>query len=277
MFRLHGIVRHNRRLVRKSSLLSLNSSLLRCSIPGAPHRKLSSKPDGSEKESISPVLLEYRGIYADSYKKLKAFSLSSLALATMVTPFMFFIDSSVSVGGRAVLGVIAMSTSSLSTALIAWVGSSYVAHLRVDGGRRLEFTTTTLFLRNVKTVVYDPMFLEAAGEYFIKVRLRTAIRIPMAEVKRQGMILEDGQEETVAETLDSKGNIQGWWAVRWRREGDAGFVGECRAVGKVKRYALLRAMLFPMTYGIPVVSISIRTYYGTICRASSPIYGMLLA
>jgi hypothetical protein len=230
------MVRHNTRLINKSKPHSFNVHLLRSSSPAAPFRKLSTGPEDSIEEAKGPVLLEYRGVYTDSYKKLKAFSLSSLALATMVTPLMFLIESSIPAGGRAFLGIAAMSTSSLSTALIAWAGSSYVTHLKVDeGGRRLEFTTTTIFLRSVKTIVYDPIFLEENADYFIKVRLRSAIRIPMAEVERQGVKLEDGQEETVAESLDSSGNVQGWWAVRWRREGDAGFVGECRAVGKVKR------------------------------------------
>jgi hypothetical protein len=236
MFRLVSTVRHNTRLINKSKPNSFNFHLPRSSAATAHFRKLSTKPEDSKEESTSPVLLEYRGMYADSYKKLKAFSLSSLALATMVTPLMFLIESSIPAGGRAVLGVAAMSTSSLSTALIAWAGSSYVTRLKVDeGGRRLEFTTTTIFLRSVRTVVYDPLFLEATEHYFVKVRLRNTIRIPMAEVERQGMKLEDGQEETVAETLDPSGNVKGWWAVKWRQEGDAGFVGECRGVGNVKR------------------------------------------
>lgn len=230
MFRLHGVTRCNTRFIRTVRPSPL--SFVQC---GTRFRKnLSTKAD-EPKDSSSPVLLEYKGLYADSYKKLKAFSLSSLALATMVTPIMFLIESSIPVGGKAVLGITAMSTSSISTALIAWAGSSYVTQLQVDeGGRRLQFTTTTMLLRNIKTVVYDPMFLEPAEEYFIKVRLRNSIRIPMAEVERQGMKLSDGQEETVAESLDSRGDVKGWWAVKWRKEGDAGFVGECRGVGKVK-------------------------------------------
>ncbi|KIM31537.1 hypothetical protein M408DRAFT_327714 [Serendipita vermifera MAFF 305830] len=229
MIRFRGVTRCNTRIIRTLQPVSLKFSPL-----GTRFRTFSEKADGS-KDSSSTSLLEYRGLYTDSYKKLKAFSLASLTLATMVTPFMFLIESSIPAGGKAILGITAMSTSSLSTALIAWAGSSYVTGLRVDdGGRRLEFTTTTIFLRNIKTVVYDPMFLEPAEEYFIKVRLRRSIRIPMAEVERQGMALSDGQEETVAESLDPSGNVKGWWAVRWRREGEAGFVGECREVGKIR-------------------------------------------
>ncbi|KAG8811536.1 hypothetical protein FRC19_003741 [Serendipita sp. 401] len=55
----------------------------------------------------------------------------------------------------------------------------------------------------------------------------------MEEVKRLGMNLNDGMEETVAETTDSKGNVKGWWEVHWRREGSAGFVGECREAGNI--------------------------------------------
>jgi hypothetical protein len=181
-------------------------------------------------------LLEYHGPYSETYKKLKLFSLSSLGLAAMITPVMFIIDSTIPAGGRAILGITAMTTSSISTALIAWAGRSYVTDLRVDdGGRRIQFTTTTLLLRGITTTVYDPTFLEPAEEYFTKVRLRKSIRIPMAVVQKEGMNLVDGQEETVAETTDSKRNVKGWWEVRWRQEGEAGFVGECRGVGKVMR------------------------------------------
>ncbi|CCA70537.1 hypothetical protein PIIN_04474 [Serendipita indica DSM 11827] len=163
-----------------------------------------------------------------------------------MTPLMFIIDSSMPFAGRAVLGFTAMSTSGLSTALIAWLGSTYVTKVRVEdvgvegagAGRRVHMTTKTMLLRERVTTVYDPSFLEHAEQYFNKVRLRNQIRVPMAEVEKNGMKLVDGMEETVAETLDEKGNVRGWWEVHWRREGDAGFVGECRGAGKIIRHVL---------------------------------------
>ncbi|CAG7854583.1 SubName: Full=Uncharacterized protein {ECO:0000313/EMBL:CCA70537.1} [Serendipita indica DSM 11827] len=175
--------------------------------------------------------IEYNGPLADTYQRLKLFSLTSLSLATLMTPLMFIIDSSMPFAGRAVLGFTAMSTSGLSTALIAWLGSTYVTKVRVEdvgvegagAGRRVHMTTKTMLLRERVTTVYDPSFLEHAEQYFNKVRLRNQIRVPMAEVEKNGMKLVDGMEETVAETLDEKGNVRGWWEVHWRREGDAGF------------------------------------------------------
>ena len=90
-----------------------------------------------------------------------------------------------------------------------------------------------MLLKEYVTTVYDPSFLEHAEEFFNKVRLRKQIRVPMAEVERMGMKLVDGMEETVAETVDAKGNVRGWWEVHWRKEGEAGFVGECRGAGKI--------------------------------------------
>jgi hypothetical protein len=117
-----------------------------------------------------------------------------------------------------------------------------VTRLRVDEGEgetgknlRLHFATSNIFLRSFTTTVYDPMFLEAHEHYFSKVRLRQQIRIPMNDVERLQMGLMDGLEETVAETTDSSGKVRGWWAVKWRREGDAGFVGECSSSGKFIR------------------------------------------
>lgn len=199
-------------------------------------RKISTDPKEQAEKTQSSALLEYHGAYSETYKKLKVFSLSSLGLAAAITPMMFILDSTIPAGGRAILGITAMTTSSISTSLIAWAGRSYVTDLRVDdGGRRIDFITTTMLLRKLTTTVYDPMFLEPAEHYFTKVRLRSSIRIPMAVVQKQQMNLVDGQEETVAETTDSKGRVKGWWEVRWRQEGDAGFVGECRGVGKVMR------------------------------------------
>ncbi|KAG8776168.1 hypothetical protein FRC16_004603 [Serendipita sp. 398] len=196
--------------------------------------KSDSTPTATTKGKTSQ-LLEYDGPLTQTYGRLKAFSLTSLALAAGVTPLMFIIDSSVSTGGRAMLGLTALSTSGLSTALIAWAGKSYVTKLRVveEPGTRLRFTTKNVFLRERITTVYDPLFLEPAEEYLTKVRLKKSVRIPMEEVKRLGMNLNDGMEETVAETTDSKGNVKGWWEVHWRREGSAGFVGECRGAGSI--------------------------------------------
>ncbi|CAG8639022.1 7359_t:CDS:1 [Acaulospora colombiana] len=208
-----------------------------------PFRQLSTEVKQKPENSSTPssVLVEHRGPLSDSYTRLKKFSLSSMGLAAVFTPLMFVIDSAVPTGGRFILGLTALSTSGLSTALIAWAGSSYVTNLRVESqgpngaGRRIHFTTTTILLKNLNTVVYDPLFLERAEEYLVKVKLRQSIRIPMAEVQKKGMKLVHGSEETVAETFDSNGNVKGWWEVRWRQEGDAGFVGECRSVGKVIR------------------------------------------
>jgi hypothetical protein len=93
----------------------------------------------------------YHGPLANTFKKLKMFSLASLSLSIALAPVMFLVDSNLPVSGRVALASIAIGTSGISTALVGWCGKPYVKTLKRlktgDGVEGLELITYNLFLR----------------------------------------------------------------------------------------------------------------------------------
>jgi hypothetical protein len=168
---------------------------------------------------------------AETWKRLKLFSFGSLGLAAAITPFFFILESTVPMAGRAMLGGVAIASSSLSTALIGWCAAPYVASLTVVHDGTIKFTTKSFFMKSLETTVYDKGFLRPATRYMAHWQLAKVIRLSKQEAERAIVGLEDGKEETVAETRNEKGDVLGWWVVRWRREGDS-YVGECTALRK---------------------------------------------
>ena len=169
----------------------------------------------------------YHGPFTLTLRRLKIFSLSSLALSTSLTPFMFIIESALPLGARIALATTAITTSGISTALVAWCGSPYVATLRRLGGDvdGLELTTFSLTLKPLVTRVYDTTFLVETKRPFAKWELAEAVVAPKAGLP--------GQEETVAETLSADGSVIGRWVVTWSENGR----GTCRKMGTVVRCA----------------------------------------
>ena len=189
----------------------------------------------------------YYGPLAQTFRRLKIFSVSSLALTCVMTPFLFLIEtaSAVPLLGRVVLAGTVLATSSISTALVAWSGEPYVHTLRwlptetttaeaEAAGKHatgLELATYTLGLHERITRVYDTAFLVPTNRPFAKWELATEFRLPPHEVeaeKRKGAL---PGEETVAETLDGHGDVLGRWVVRWEEDG----TGRCYQQGKVLR------------------------------------------
>ncbi|KAE9389064.1 hypothetical protein BT96DRAFT_1071647, partial [Gymnopus androsaceus JB14] len=82
-----------------------------------------------------------------TFKRLKIFSLSSLALSCSFAPLIFIIESQLPFFARTCLAFMAVSTSGLSTAMIAWVTRPYVTTLRrIDpanngGSKGIELVT----------------------------------------------------------------------------------------------------------------------------------------
>ena len=72
----------------------------------------------------------YVGPLTQTFRRLKIFSLSSLALASTLSPFIFIVESSLPSTARAGLAATALATSGVSTALVAWCGRPYVTTLR---------------------------------------------------------------------------------------------------------------------------------------------------
>lgn len=124
---------------------------------------LSTKAPSSADSQAQPVA--YHGPLTQTFRRLKIFSLSSLGLSCIMTPFIFIVESSLPLSARIVLAATALSTSSISTALVRWSGASYVVDLQKlspaeNGGiEGIEMTTLTLTLKRLVTRVYDVDFL----------------------------------------------------------------------------------------------------------------------
>ncbi|KAH9976156.1 hypothetical protein BGW80DRAFT_1291663 [Lactifluus volemus] len=93
-------------------------------VPAADATRSSKNVDGDDLSII------YVGPLAQTFRRLKIFSLSSLALATSLSPFIFIIESSLPSAARVGLATTALATSGVSTALVAWCGRPYVTTLR---------------------------------------------------------------------------------------------------------------------------------------------------
>lgn len=212
-----------------------------------------SKPPSSNSNSSasSPISPEappvpfYTGPLSGTFHRLKLFSLSSLGLATAVSPLMLVIDSPMPTSARIILACTAITTSGLSTALVGWCGSPYVSAMwKIPDAKHegaVEMATRTVFLREMRTRVLYPTFLKSTSRPFAKWELAKEV-VDVEAVDAEAKV---GTEEVVAETRDKKGNLKGRWIVKWRKadEWSKGLVGDCRAEGKVVRYVLLPIVL----------------------------------
>ncbi|KAG2751702.1 hypothetical protein P692DRAFT_20727923 [Suillus brevipes Sb2] len=199
---------------------------------------LSTKAPSSADSQAQPVA--YHGPLTQTFRRLKIFSLSSLGLSCIMTPFIFIVESSLPLSARIVLAATALSTSSISTALVGWSGASYVVDLQklspADNGgiEGIEMTTLTLTLKRLVTRVYDVDFLVETKRPFSKWELAQSVLLPPS--KEDALMAEKsdapGEEETIAETFNATGEIVGRWIVKWENDGR----GTCRGTGKVVRY-----------------------------------------
>ena len=191
----------------------------------------------------------YTGPLTRTFRNLKLFSLSSLAMATSLTPFMFIIESSLPFGARCALAATAVTTSGISTMLVGWAGSPYVVGIEgvkesADGKEKEEFDavrieTRSLLLQPVYTTVYDPAFLGDTRRPLAKWELVERLDAPQSEPEGSR-----GGEETVAETCDKTGKVLGRWIVQWDTNGKTGV---CRGTGNIQRFvhlAILRTVKF---------------------------------
>lgn len=198
---------------------------------------LSTKVPSYRDSQAEPIL--YYGPLTQTFRRLKIFSLSSLGLSCIMTPFIFIVESSLPFSARIVLAATALSTSSISTALVGWSGASYAINLRrlppADNGgiEGIEMTTLTLTLKKLVTRVYDADFLVETKRPFAKWELAQSILLPPP--KEDALMAAKGgapgEEETIAETFNSRGDIVGRWIVKWKSDG----AGTCHGTGTVVR------------------------------------------
>ncbi|KAJ3513981.1 hypothetical protein NLJ89_g2636 [Agrocybe chaxingu] len=156
----------------------------------------------------------YHGPLATPFRRLKIFSLTSLGLSTTLSPFLFIIESNLPMSARLALASIALDGSGTA--------------------EELEMTTLSLTLQPRITKVYDPSFLIETRRPLAKWELAEKIALTPIRTHAVGTNLHpaEGQEETVAETADTNGNVMGRWIVKWGENG----VGTCHQVGHVIRY-----------------------------------------
>ena len=86
--------------------------------------------DERRRDNDDPSSVMYVGPLTSTFRRLKIFSLSSLVLASSLSPFIFIVESSLPSTARAALATTALVTSGVSTALVAWCGRPYVTTLR---------------------------------------------------------------------------------------------------------------------------------------------------
>lgn len=95
-------------------------------------------------------------------------------------------------------------------------------------------TTVNLFLQPRITKVYDPSFLIETHRPLAKWELAQEIALsgnsPESGDSKSHPV--PGQEETIAETMNQKGEISGRWVVKWKENG----MGVCHQVGHIIRY-----------------------------------------
>jgi len=152
---------------------------------------------------------------------------------------MFVIETSLPFSARVALASTALLTSGVSTALVGWCGSPYVASMRTvgegtAGAQGIQMKTFSLTLRPRYTTVYDTAFLTEAKRPFAKWELAENVTLPEAA--------QGAGEETVAETADAKGTVVGRWIVTWDA---SGLSGRCRAEGRVQKYFNVHEDLLP--------------------------------
>lgn len=227
--------------LRLSSHAALRRRLLATATDIPAGSQADQKADAPTQAAAEQPEEEYHGPLATTFRRLKILSLSSLTLTFALTPFIFVLEttSSVPLAGRFALAGIAMATSSVSTALVAWCGRPYVTTLRflelergAEGAaaeRALEMTTLTLGLHKRVTTVYDTAFLVPTSRPFATWELAEAFQLAEAEVQTARAEGRIPGEETIAETRTAEGAVIGRRVVSWDEHG----VGTCKDIGQV--------------------------------------------
>ncbi|KAF8305927.1 hypothetical protein DL93DRAFT_2089146 [Clavulina sp. PMI_390] len=197
------------------------------------------------------------GPLANTFKNLKLFSLSSLGLITSLSPVLFIIDApGIPTSARAAMAATAMLTSGASTALVGWCGAPYVSSMRRLNpsstsstsnatpyhDEAIEMTSKNLFLRDLRTQVYDPVVLGPTNRLFATWELQSHIVVPAPSTSSNAStgasLRAAGNKEVMARTIDEKGVVRGEWSVQWECDpnDDGMLVGTATQSGKVLRH-----------------------------------------
>lgn len=261
--------------LRPLVFLSNEPTLRRLQTSAARHKPEHATPPTAPWHSESDPASKdvYIGPLSQTFRRVKIFSLSSLSLSLLMTPFIFMLETSSAVPfiGRIALTGTVIVASTVSTALVAWCGRPYVNKLRwipVEESivaekqpTSVELTTATLILRTRITRVYDSAFLVPTNRPFAKWELAEAFKLPPAEAAAEKAKGNLPREETVAETMDKDGKIVGRWIVRWDEDG----AGTCREMGKIVRYVDRVRLITRCSFFRAGTSMFMRNYFHGRC------------
>jgi len=243
------------KLLRSSSIRALRTAPTSASRPFSTYRPLlAATPTKNEKSKVplKDDSIFYRGPLAGTFHSLKLFSLSSLGLCLSVSPFIYLVDGAMATSARHSLVALAIATSGLSTSLVGWIASPYVAQMRRLDGKQLEtgkqappgsieILTRNIFLQERFTRVYDPIFLSnTTRRKFAKWELSSHLITDTSKDDVEVPERKAGGVETAAETVDAKGNVKGKWTIHWKKQdgasSDTVLVGYARSQGSIVRY-----------------------------------------
>ncbi|CCJ29340.1 unnamed protein product, partial [Pneumocystis jirovecii] len=93
--------------------------------------------------------ITYSGYLVSSLRSIKFFSIGSLCLTYLISPVILFAETNIDLSARIIMVVIALSTTSFSTALIHFVLSPYVTRMQYSNDK---FQIETLNLLGKKII-----------------------------------------------------------------------------------------------------------------------------
>ena len=224
-------------------------------------------------EKSHSAVAQYVGPMRMAYYRLKLFSLSSLSVAALFAPVFLLWPHKMELAARVGIVATTLGASSVSTALISWIGSPYVGHMTLrradphaeplhyisdsikdtvlddtpsDPTRHasekyyMEIATLSWHMRSLKTTVYAPSLLRAASRPLATWELPETP--PPITIDAPASVGDHTISSLVAETVDvSSGRVVGRWWARWRITGvdssePVAFEGSCESEGKPVRY-----------------------------------------
>ncbi|KAN0061024.1 hypothetical protein ACQY0O_006758 [Thecaphora frezii] len=209
--------------------------------------KASSSPAAAANRVQVPTdaLAHYEGPLARTFTRLKLFSLCSLALASTFGPVLMLAPGEISMAGRVGLCLTALSTSGVSTALIAWIGQPYAGRMHLlakgekEAGPKIRIETVSWKLKSMVTTVYEPSFLRATSRPFATWELTNAPP-PLAVSSNETNV---AVTKVVSETVEAKtGKVVGRWIAKYdattmtKTEDGWKMEGRCEVEGKPIRY-----------------------------------------
>lgn len=222
-----------------SSPRRLNSSQPSSS-PAKPTTQATIKGTTAPPTHSSTLLASYLGPMSKTFYRLKLFSMTSLLFASSLTPvFLLAPAADVTLAARVGIVCMALGTSGVSTALVAWIGAPYVGRMGLvrkgEGeGVAIEANTLTWRLRPLQTTIVRPELIRPTSRPFANWELPEE---PGVVDGLDEVLAKSGSAQQrrflVAETRDLKTNrVVGSW---WGTVDEAGQV-KCVAEGKPVRH-----------------------------------------